>query len=205
MISGSDARSIGTDILLHLQDDARVRNHAGRDDRTPLGLKRGTVALQPFNTGWTARAHEEIAEVRRALDALALDVQHVGSTAVPDLVSKPIIDIAVALAEPIDEGDIARRLSETGYVFRGDLGREGGLLFVRTDENEVRAVHVHVVAGTSIEWRNYLEFRDLLRRDSNTRGAYERVKRDAAARFADDRASYTAAKHDFMRNTLADG
>jgi GrpB-like predicted nucleotidyltransferase (UPF0157 family) len=133
-----------------------------------------------------------------------LDVEHVGSTTVPGLLSKPIIDIAAAMRSPIDQDDVVRRLSRAGYVFRGDKGTEGGFLFVRTDENEVRTVHVHVVRADSTEWRHYLKFRDVLRQDRGAREAYEQVKREAAARFPDDRASYIAAKRTFIRDALAD-
>ena len=99
---------------------------------------------------------------------------------------------------------MVRRLIGAGYVFRGDKGTEGGLLFVRTDEDEVRTIHLHVVSGDSTEWRNYMRFRDLLRQDRRTREAYERLKQQAAATFPDDRASYTAAKDAFIRGALAD-
>jgi GrpB-like predicted nucleotidyltransferase (UPF0157 family) len=149
-------------------------------------------------------AAQEIEAVRGALEGEVRDVQHVGSTAVPDLLSKPIIDIAVAMRSPIDQDHVVRRLSGAGYLFRGDKGTEGGLLFVDTESNDVRTVYVHVVVADSAEWRNYVKFRDLLRQDRGAREAYEQVKRDAAARFPDDRASYAAAKHAFIRHALAD-
>jgi GrpB-like predicted nucleotidyltransferase (UPF0157 family) len=176
----------------------------GLEEGRELGLKRGRVALRPYDPAWASAAAYEIEAVRAALEGAVLDVQHVGSTAVPGLLSKPIIDIAAAMRSPIDEDDVVRRLSRAGYVFRGDTGPEGGLLFVRTDENEVRTVHVHVVRADSTEWGHYLKFRDLLRQDRRTRETYEQVKREAAARFPDDRASYTAAKRGFIRHALAD-
>jgi GrpB-like predicted nucleotidyltransferase (UPF0157 family) len=167
-----------------------------------FGLTRGTVALRPHDPAWEEIAHQEIAAIRDALGAVAVDAQHVGSTAVPDLLSKPIIDIAVAVLPPADAHALADRLTRAGYVFRGDKGTQGGLLFVRTDERDVRSVHVHVVSSDSIEWATYVRFRDMLRRDPGLRHGYERLKRDAAARFPDDRASYTAAKHAFIRDVL---
>jgi GrpB protein len=62
---------------------------------------------------------------------------------------KPIIDIAAAMQSPIDQNDVVRRLSRAGCVFRGDMGAEGGLLFARTDENDVPTVHVRVVRADS--------------------------------------------------------
>jgi GrpB-like predicted nucleotidyltransferase (UPF0157 family) len=176
----------------------------GSPHRPSVGLKRGTVALRPYDSAWVEIAHEEIATIHDALQGVAVDAQHVGSTAVPGVLSKPIIDIAVAAPPPLNAEVLVQRLTSAGYVFRGDKGTEGGLLFVRTDEQEVRTVHVHVVSADSIEWANYLRFRDMLRRDPRLRDAYERLKRDAAARFPHDRASYTAAKHVFIRGALSD-
>jgi GrpB-like predicted nucleotidyltransferase (UPF0157 family) len=144
-------------------------------------------------------------ELRRAPEVPHSTFKHVGSTAVPDLASKPIIDIAVGLAEPIDEGEIVRRLCASGYVFRGDKGSEGELLFVRTDDDEVRTVHVHVIAKNSIEWNNYLRFRDGLHRYVETRESYERLKDEAAAQFADNRARTlprsTSSSNEFCRSS----
>jgi GrpB-like predicted nucleotidyltransferase (UPF0157 family) len=103
------------------------------------------VALRPHDAAWDQIARREIAAIREALHSVALDEQHVGSTAVPDLASKPMIDIAVAVPPRSDAEALADRLTSAGYVFRGDKGT-GGLLFVRTDEHEVRSVHVHVVS-----------------------------------------------------------
>jgi GrpB-like predicted nucleotidyltransferase (UPF0157 family) len=85
-----------------------------------VGLKRGTVRLRPYDAAWTALADEDMVELRRVLRGPPFDIQHVGSTAVLDLASKPIIDIAVGLAEPIDEGEIVRQLCASGYVFADD-------------------------------------------------------------------------------------
>jgi GrpB-like predicted nucleotidyltransferase (UPF0157 family) len=179
-----------------------VMDHPNPDGRS-LGLKRGTVALLPYDPSWAVGASSEVDAIRRALGAIAEDVQHVGSTAVPGLESKPILDIAAAVRAPLEQQDIVVRLADAGYVFRGDKGTEGGLLFVRTDTNDVRTVHVHVVAADSVEWRNYLRFRDVLQRDPQRRHEYERLKRELADRYPNDRPAYTAGKRLFIQRVLS--
>jgi GrpB-like predicted nucleotidyltransferase (UPF0157 family) len=132
--------------------------------------------------------------VRRLLGALAMEVVHVGSTSVPGLDAKPILDIAAAVPDacPIDE--IIERLAGSGpYTYDGDRREDGGLLFVR-GSGEVRTVHVHVVGSTSAAWQLYLRFHDLLLADAGARAHYASAKRSLADQFPSDRVSYTNAK-----------
>ncbi|HOM80202.1 MAG TPA: GrpB family protein [Armatimonadota bacterium] len=168
-----------------------------------IGLKRHTVRIVDYDPAWAARYREEARVIRSALDALAVDVQHVGSTAVPGLMAKPILDIAVAVEALEAIPEVVRRLVATGYIDRGDAGRNGGYLLARESEPEVRVVHTHLVCRDDDQWRNYLAFRDLLRSDPEIRSDYARLKRELAAQFPNDRRSYTAGKEAFIRSALA--
>jgi GrpB-like predicted nucleotidyltransferase (UPF0157 family) len=95
-----------------------------------------------------------------------------------------------------------QRLTGIGYIYRGDGGDEGGHLFVRESSPDVRTIHVHVVEHHGTQWRNYLLFRDLLRQNPAIRKRYAELKRELGNRFQDDRGSYTAAKHAFIRRIL---
>jgi len=167
-----------------------------------IGLKRHTVRIVDYDPAWAARYREEARVIRSALDALAVDVQHVGSTAVPGLMAKPILDIAVAVEALEAIPEVVRRLVATGYIDRGDAGRNGGYLLARESEPEVRVVHTHLVCRDDDQWRNYLAFRDLLRGDPEIRAGYARLKRELAARFPNDRRNYTAGKEAFVRSAL---
>jgi GrpB-like predicted nucleotidyltransferase (UPF0157 family) len=141
--------------------------------------------------------------VGELLGAAAVAVVHVGSTSVPDLEAKPILDIVVAVPDqtPIDE--VVDRLGSAGdYTYEGNMGDPGGgLLFVR-GEGDVRTVHVHVVGRSSRAWDGYLRFRARLVEDPEARRRYESVKRVLAERFAHDRPGYTLAKGAIVEELL---
>lgn len=133
---------------------------------------------------------------------LAVAIEHIGSTAVPGLVAKPILDIAVGLSSDADPDQVIARLEPLGWAFRGDKG-DPGLLFVLEDRPAHRVAHMHVVGYGDTRWRHYLLFRDRLRTDPAARTAYAELKRGLAERFADDRRAYTAAKDSFITGLLA--
>jgi len=153
------------------------------------------------------RWHDAFEEERRLLDehlsAIAVDIQHVGSTSVPGLDAKPVIDIAVALASPADLDDCRRRLGALGYLDRGDLGANGGYLFVKEREPSVRTHHLHVVTLDDPQWGNYLRFRDMLRADDELRARYAAIKWALQAQFPEDRQSYTDGKASLISQLLA--
>jgi GrpB-like predicted nucleotidyltransferase (UPF0157 family) len=168
-----------------------------------IGLRRHTVRVVDHRPEWVTLAAAEVARLRDVLGELALDVQHVGSTAVPGLPAKPILDLAVAVRTPDDIPAVVARLVTAGYLDRGDQGREGGHLCVREAVPDLRTVHLHIVEQTDSQWRAYLAFRDRLRTDAGLRQQYATLKADLAARYPGDRAAYTAGKHDFIRRVLA--
>ena len=153
---------------------------------------------------WAALGAEVCRQVTQAGGDLLVDAQHVGSTAVPDLPAKPILDIAAAVAGPDAVPPLIRRLTEAEYIYRSDGGDEGGHLFVRESSHEERTVHLHVVERDGVQWRNYLRFRDTLRENAAVREQYAKLKRELAKRFANDRKSYGDGKDDFIRGILTD-
>lgn len=167
-----------------------------------IGLKRHTVKVVDHDPVWASLAVEACRAVRSACGELLIDVQHVGSTAVPGLPAKPILDIAAAVATFDSLPELIRRLAGIGYRYRRDHGDAGGHLFVVDSSREIRTIHLHVVEQRSSQWRDYLRFRDLLRRRPALRKRYAALKRDLARVCRDDRESYTASKGDFIREVL---
>lgn len=170
-----------------------------------IGLKRHAVQVVEYHPSWARLAAEACHEARRVCGHLLADLQHVGSTAVPDLPAKPILDLAAAVATVDVIPELVQRLIGIGYSYRGDAGDEGGHLLVRESAPDVRTIHVHVVEHTAPQWRNYLLFRDLLRQHPRIRQQYAALKQELGKRFRDDRKSYTDAKHDFIRRILETG
>lgn len=167
-----------------------------------LGLERGTVRIVPYDPGWDAAFEHEKARLVRRIGALVLDIQHVGSTAVPGLVAKPILDIAVAVDSMDRVASLRPELVVLGYIDRGDSGDDGGHLFVKDVAPAVRSHHLHIVASADPQWCNYLAFRDRLRSDEDLRAEYARLKCSLARQFVGDRVAYTQGKHSFIRGVL---
>jgi GrpB-like predicted nucleotidyltransferase (UPF0157 family) len=170
---------------------------------TGLGLTYGQVRLVDSDPGWPRASEQLAAELRTALGELAVAVEHVGSTAVPGLVAKPILDLAVGLAPATDPDRVIPAMERLGYEFRGDKGDTGGLLFVLEDRPTHRIAHVHVVPHGGEKWRQYLAFRDRLRIDPDARVAYAELKRSLGEQFVSDRQAYTAGKAAFIAGLVS--
>ncbi len=168
-----------------------------------LGLNKQAVAVVPHDPAWIAAGQKACTDIARIGGADFLGVEHIGGTSVPGLRAKPILDIAAGLAPGAQVEALKARLLEAGYIYAGDGGDDGGLLFVLESAPDVRTLHLHVVDHAGRQWRNYLAFRDFLRRDGEARADYERLKLSLAEKFAGDRKAYTAAKQDFISVILA--
>jgi GrpB-like predicted nucleotidyltransferase (UPF0157 family) len=168
----------------------------------PIGLRRGIVRLEPHHPEWQVLFTAEAQRIRTALGERVLAIEHVGSTAVAGLPAKPILDIMVGVAELDDTGEAIRALEAIGYERRpyGDLP---GRLFLVLGEGDMRWVHLSLSEPASVFWRDHLLFRDCLRADPVVAAEYERVKLELAARFPDDRLSYTDGKDAFIAQAIA--
>lgn len=164
----------------------------------PLGVAYGSVRLADAHAHWAETYASMAARIRTVLGARCDDVEHVGSTAVPGLVAKPIIDIAVRLAPGASTREVIDVLSAAGYEYRGDKPHHGGILFVLNGLPWQRIAHIHVVEHDDQLWDRYLRFRDHLRVDPQARDTYAALKRELAARHEGDRGAYTRGKATFV-------
>jgi GrpB-like predicted nucleotidyltransferase (UPF0157 family) len=168
-----------------------------------IGLEKGTVQTVSHHPSWRAAFEQERRVLEKHIGGHVLDIQHVGSTAVPGLDAKPIIDIAVAIASTRVIPACRKQLCDLGYIDRGDAGTEGGYLFVKVRSPEVRTHHLHMVAIGDPQWGNYLRFRDILRADDTLRTRYGELKKVLQAQFPQNRKAYTDGKIDFIRGVLS--
>ena len=172
-----------------------------------LGLKRGTVALVPHEAAWEAEAARIIETLKSILRDAAVDIQHVGSTAIPGICAKPIVDIAVAVRSFADINEKQAELEAQGF-YRRSWNDEGQELFASGSHYNGtgdRQTHfIHVVLADSPEWRDYLNFSDYLNAFPAVASAYEELKLSLAAASPEDagREKYTSGKHAFIRQTL---
>lgn len=153
------------------------------------------VALEPHNPHWAVRAGALIADLQAAAPGVFRALHHIGSTAVPGLMAKPVIDL-LGETGSLERIDAARpALEGLGWRWRGENGVAGRRYFTRDDpETGERAVHLHVHAAGDpmIPW--HLAFRDRLRTDPATAAAYACEKQRCAALHPDDSGAYAACK-----------
>lgn len=169
---------------------------------SPLGLESGTVRVVPSDPAWPSLFDAAAAGILAALGDLPISLDHVGSTAVPGLPAKPIIDIlagrpAGSAAEPY-----IAALEQAGYEHRGERGVPGRAFFRR---GTPRAYHVHLFERGAAPWRDHLLFRDALRADPSLRAEYAAVKSALAERHPRDREAYTSGKEPFIVRVLQQG
>ena len=139
----------------------------------------GPIHLAAYDRAWQGLYEREASRIRALLGERALLLEHVGSTSVPGLAAKPIIDIVVGVADPADERGYVPPMEAGGYVLRI---REPDWHQHRVFKGPDTDVNVHVFAAVSPEIVRMLAFRDRLRTHDDERRRYEDAKRDLAAR-----------------------
>jgi len=159
------------------------------------------IVVVDYDPAWPALFAALRAPVAAALGVLTVAVEHVGSTAVPGLAAKPIIDLDVAIPSVSALDTAIERLVALGYVHKGDQGIPGRAAF--DWPLHVRRHHLYVCARDSAEYRRHLLFRDYLRAHPDSAAAYTALKRHLAARYRTQREAYTDAKGPFIGDVLA--
>lgn len=167
-----------------------------------IGLKRGTVALEEHSAEWEASARELIRKLKEVLGEDAVDVQHVGSTAIKRVCAKPIVDIAVGVRDFERMFRHNAELERVGVLYRRE-DHPGQHLYVCGDmENQIQTHFVHVVIWGGEAWNNYLNMRDYLNARDDMADRYDALKRQLAAIHSDDRTAYTAGKSALIEDIL---
>ena len=139
----------------------------------------GPVVVADYDPAWPALFEREAGRLRNVLGAEILLLEHVGSTSVPGLAAKPVIDILLVVADPADEGRYLPPLEQAGYRL---VIREPGWHEHRALKGPDTDINLHVHGPASPEIERHLRFRDHLRADDADRELYQRTKRELAAR-----------------------
>ena len=159
------------------------------------------VHVVAYRPQWAEQYDALAATLRAALhDVPTATVEHVGSTSVPGLAAKPVLDVDVVV-EPADVPAAVAALAAVGYVHRGDLGLPGREAFWAPDDDPRR--HVYVCRAGDVQLRNHLAVRDVLRERDDLRDQYAAVKLALAADPAMDIDTYTAGKSAVLQQVLA--
>jgi GrpB-like predicted nucleotidyltransferase (UPF0157 family) len=164
-----------------------------------IGLDRGVVRLAPYNAGWVQVYEAERARIEAAIGTHILEVQHVGSTSIPGIAAKPIVDIAVGVASFEGARVCIAPMEALGYTYRGENGIPGRHYFTRGDPT---LYHVHMHEITSRAWGNLVLFRDYLLEHPEEAQAYWALKERLAGQHCHDRRAYTDGKAAFIERIL---
>jgi GrpB-like predicted nucleotidyltransferase (UPF0157 family) len=161
----------------------------------------GHVHIAPPDTAWAEQFLHERERLRPLLEHIADQLEHYGSTAVPGLSAKPIIDM-MAPVSSLDQADaLGHRLAIAGYC-KIDAGFFKRRFFRREAEGAGPAFHLHLAVSPSWPLKNELILRDWLIQHPQVARAYEALKMELAATFGDDMPRYTAGKTSFLRATV---
>lgn len=175
-----------------------------------IGLKRGTVKLCEHEKEWELEAENTINRLKQILGDVIKDIQHVGSTSILSIKAKPIIDIALAVDDFDDILGFEKELKDAGFYYRpnAQASLRNQLLFAcgsfYQGTGDLQTHFIHVVRTNSMDWINYINFRDYLNSNLSVAKEYERLKIFLASQAPIDngREKYLSGKHDFIIYTL---
>ena len=157
------------------------------------------IVLAPHRATWAAAFESEASAIQDALSDLPLELHHIGSTAIPDIVAKPVIDMlgVVPAVEALDAR--AHRLAALGYEALGEYGIPERRYFRKNAADGARTHQLHAFATGSPEVQRHLNFRDYLRVFPAEAAAYSALKLGLAERYGSDMRAYSDGKTEFIR------
>ena len=176
------------------------------DEESLLAAIHEKVELVPYDPAWPRAFEAERSRLLSGLPGTFVAIEHIGSTAIPGMSAKPIVDILAGVESLAVVDALTEQLSKVGYTTSAEFNASlsDRKWFMRW-ANGRRTHHLHVVIHGSGIWRERLACRDLLRVDPQAAARYERLKARVAAEHRDDREGYTDAKADFVRSIVARG
>ena len=162
------------------------------------------VVVVPYDSRWPAQYEEEAKLILRAVEDLVVAIEHIGSTAVPGLGSKPILDIMAAVRRLEDAERCIEPLQSLGYEYVPEYNEIiPERRYFHKGPPEGRTHHLHMVERDGNFWERHLLFRDFLRAHAEEAEEYYLLKTKLAARFGRDREGYTDAKTPFIESVVA--
>ena len=184
-----ERRALGFRALRVMDARFELIAHSDRPEPEP-------IELAPYDPDWTGQFGDWKAMLLETLSRSPHRIEHIGSTSVPGLAAKPIVDIQVSVDDPEDEAMYVPAIESLGVQLRN---RDSEHRFFRPFAGRPRNVHIHVCQAGS-EWeRRHILFRDYLRSNAAARHEYLQTKMSAVARWGDDRLAYTEAKSETIR------
>lgn len=170
-----------------------------------------SILLQPYNPQWPVNFEQIRTVLIARLEGFEIDIQHIGSTAIPDLIAKPILDIDIIIHEKALLPTISSQLESIGYLSRGELGIEGRFAFrqsthytpMTNPKHKWLEHHLYVCYSDSLALKNHLLFRNALLHNKALVAAYAHLKTSLSKDPSITREQYTSRKTDFILSVLA--
>jgi GrpB-like predicted nucleotidyltransferase (UPF0157 family) len=168
--------------------------------RSVLGLENNIVRLSDHNSLWNDLYEEEQKRIRAAISDFVISIEHIGSTAIPGIKAKPILDIVAGVAQLELALPCKAPLEAIGYDHIARAGIANDYVF---GKGKPRTHYLHVVKYGGAKWANHLYFRDRLRNDPELARMYEKLKEKLSRKFSDSHAKYHHAKSEFINKVVA--
>ena len=167
-----------------------------------IGLKRGTVKLSPYHAKWPQEFEKKKKNLQKIIGDLVIVIEHCGSTAIPGMIAKPIIDIIVGINVLSAGRQITTLMKDAGYDFPKLGNHTKRKFFFAKGPEEKRTHYIHVVRYQGREWEKTIFFRDYLQSHPAAAQRYTKLKIKLAKKYPKDRAEYTKAKAVYIKTIL---
>jgi GrpB-like predicted nucleotidyltransferase (UPF0157 family) len=167
-----------------------------------LGLNRKNVKLSKYHLGWKKAFEDEKTAIQEKLGEAVLDVEHIGSTSIPGMIAKPVLDFLVAIPSIDDYEQFIVPLKELGYEFRRDNRQsQDHILFVKGPE-DLRTHYLKLTEKDTEFWKEHILFRDYLINHPDAAKKYKQLKETLQKSHISSRATYTEAKAEFIQRII---
>ncbi len=165
-----------------------------------LGLEHGINRLAPYSPDWPSRFTAESKKLNDVCRKYILATEHVGSTSIPGMVAKPIVDILIGVEALNDAEKMIPGMESIGYDYPGDIGIPVDRIFGR--DPGFRKYLVHIVVVNSTRWNRYIDLRDALRQDTGLADENSKLKLAIVEKHPEGRTKHTELKSEFIRRVL---
>lgn len=156
------------------------------------GMDKSVLRLMPHDASWKNDFTREKRRIEDELNDSSVRIEHVGSTAVPNVYAKPILDLAILGGEKNLEA-LIKSLENLGYEYRGRFDAESGHFYAVLDEGEIRLCQAHIYTEANADWFSKLKFRDVLTQNAELAREYNDYKLELAETVS-DKSEYAAIK-----------
>jgi GrpB-like predicted nucleotidyltransferase (UPF0157 family) len=164
-----------------------------------VGSESDIVRLILYNSDWEQLFEDEKSRLQEVVGAYVLEIQHVGSTSIPGMIAKPIIDIAIAVQNFEDATICIKPIEQLGYEYRGENGIPRRHFFIKGNP---RTHHIHMNEISSRDWLNQIAFRNYLIQHPGIAKEYAELKVKLAQSYPTNSQSYTESKTPFVNHVL---